>query len=317
MSPFLRELLEEHLSLGPQEVTVILDPSLAVSSLTLLMEYLYTGQCGLASRQQAAGVLELARLLQLDSSLQLLGREQEALPQIPRDLQESFLQRPREDDKFTLQQPNKGSISTVSEDHKFSLQLPTRPTPPQLPSEVPESFLHFSWEDKAIIPYLPREDRNTTKQFELHMTELLEDPPNMPTNLKLESFEQEPQRLRGLTNFRWQQLEDRRRLEREDHEDADQLQMKEQKYSLLPTKDQHKLLQMTSEDPEFPFQLPGKDQRDTSLQLPEKCPDIFLQLPGKRIKLSDLQAWPLPLPQELQPSGSDTARTTSCWGSRR
>ena len=78
VSPFMKNLLlEERLSLGLQEVNWILDPSLAASSLPLLIDSLYTGQCVPNSRQQALEVLELAQLLQLDASLQLLMKFKE------------------------------------------------------------------------------------------------------------------------------------------------------------------------------------------------------------------------------------------------
>ena len=315
-SPFLRELLEEHLSLGLQEVAILLDPSLAKSSLTLLMTYLYTGQCVLASREQAAGVLELARLLQLEVSLQLNCKENKALS--PRELQEAFLQRPLEDDKFTTKMPNQGSISSVIEDNNFrlqlrhqgskfttsedplvSLQLPTRPTTSQLAREVPE--YDFKMEDKAITPFLTREDQNTSKQFDQHLSKLLEEPPvflpALPQGLKLEPLEQEAPRqealrqeappLRDLTNLREKQLEDRKGRGREDHKAAQKLQMKDKKYSHL-SKKQQMLLQMSGDDDDdLLVKFPGM-YRKTSLLRPRKCPDIFLQLPDKRIKLSDL-----------------------------
>ena len=82
-SPLLKEILEDRLSLGLQEVTVLLDSSLDMASLNLLMYYLYTGQCVLKSRQQAASVLELAHLLQLDVSLQLPREDQQVLLHLP------------------------------------------------------------------------------------------------------------------------------------------------------------------------------------------------------------------------------------------
>ena len=91
-SPFVKELLEERLSLGLQEVTVLLDSSLDMASLNLLMDYLYTGQCVLKSRQQAASVLELAHLLQLDVSLQLPREDQQVFHHLPLEEEESSLQ---------------------------------------------------------------------------------------------------------------------------------------------------------------------------------------------------------------------------------
>ena len=91
-SPLLKELLEDRLSLGLQEVTVLLDSSLDMASLNLLMDYLYTGQCVLKSRQQAASVLELAHLLQLDVSLQLPREDQQVLLHLPLEEEQSSLQ---------------------------------------------------------------------------------------------------------------------------------------------------------------------------------------------------------------------------------
>ena len=88
-SPLLKEVLEDRLSLGLQEVTVLLDSSLDMASLNLLMDYLYTGRCFLKSRQQAASILELAHLLQLDVSLQLPREDQQVL--LPLEEEQSSL----------------------------------------------------------------------------------------------------------------------------------------------------------------------------------------------------------------------------------